>query len=160
MGKIVTIQAPPEECSESASTHQTLQSEAVDALHLTLKLRCFYVCKGYPRRVIQTRQKAIRGQRHPAMESQTRWDTGRQYHPFPDSLQEETFSESPHCTRSVLCRAACKIRTLCVLFQGISWKFILGALVVALSSLVTSVILTARNWNPPPPILFQRISIR
>uniref|UniRef100_A0A8C7WX29 FKBP prolyl isomerase 16 n=1 Tax=Oryzias sinensis TaxID=183150 RepID=A0A8C7WX29_9TELE len=29
--------------------------------------------------------------------------------------------------------------------SGISWKFILGALVVALSSLVTSVILTARN---------------
>lgn len=32
-----------------------------------------------------------------------------------------------------------------VVFQGISWKFILGALVVALGSLVTSVILTARN---------------
>ncbi|XP_008295188.1 peptidyl-prolyl cis-trans isomerase FKBP8-like, partial [Stegastes partitus] len=29
--------------------------------------------------------------------------------------------------------------------SGISWKFILGALVVALGSLVTSVILTARN---------------
>ncbi|XP_073689077.1 peptidyl-prolyl cis-trans isomerase FKBP8-like [Garra rufa] len=29
--------------------------------------------------------------------------------------------------------------------SGISWKFLLGALVVALGSLVTSVVLTARN---------------
>lgn len=47
-------------------------------------------------------------------------------------------SDTPQATFILLFAAV-------VVFQGLSWKFILGALVVALGSLVTSVILTARN---------------
>ena len=93
------------------------------------------------------------------MESQAGGDARRQHRTISYSLQEETICEPQQkiCKQVLFWLHLDSSCCLC-LFQGLSWKFILGALVVALGSLVTSVVLTARNWDPQQEALWMSSS--